>query len=109
VADARALYWYITQKGGFNREIEYEPTTENQARFRRILEAIVEGVRAGAFPAVSGDEDEYYGGYENCRFCDFERICSRRRDQEFSLKSEDDAVGPWKAVEIAGSLSGAAE
>ena len=41
VQDARALYWYITQKGGFNREIEYEPTIENQARFRRILEAIV--------------------------------------------------------------------
>jgi RecB family exonuclease len=26
VADARALYWYITQKGGFNREIQYVPT-----------------------------------------------------------------------------------
>ncbi|HET9476002.1 MAG TPA: PD-(D/E)XK nuclease family protein [Dehalococcoidia bacterium] len=107
--EATALYWFMTQNGGFNREIIYEPTAGNQARFQRILEAIVQGIRAGAFPAVSGDEDEFYGGYKNCRFCDFERICSRRRDQEFELKSEDDAMGPWKAVAAAGAPTEAAE
>ncbi len=101
-ASARALYWFITRKGGFLK-VPYEPTAASEARFRSVLESIVSGIRAGAFPAFSGDEDEYRGGYDNCSFCDFDRICSRRRDHEFDMKRHDPAVGPWLAVGIAGA------
>lgn len=103
VAEARALYWFITRKGEFRRQ-EYVPTAENEARFRRTLEAIVNGIGAGAFPAVSGEEDDYWGGYDNCKYCEYTRICSRRRDQEFELKGEDAAMRPWKAVGVAGAV-----
>ncbi len=96
-SEATALYWFITHRGGFER-IEFDATPENKQRFRDTVEAIVEGVRTGAFPASSGEENDYFGGWNNCRFCDFDRVCSRRRDQEHSLKSSDAAMGPWFRV-----------
>lgn len=95
--EARAAYWFITNRGGFEF-IEYEPTLERQELFQRTLEAIMGGVRAGAFPAVSGELDDYYGKFGNCKWCDFDRICSRRRDYELATKADDTALGPWLNV-----------
>ena len=95
--EVNAAYWFITHKGGFEF-IDYTPTPERQALFQRTMEAIMDGVRAGAFPAVSGEEDEFYGGFENCRYCDFDRICSRRRDYELAAKIDDDGFLPWRRV-----------
>jgi hypothetical protein len=86
--DVYAAYWFITHRGEFER-IPYHNTPENRRRFEETVAAIVAGVRGGAFPAVPGNEDEYYGGYENCTYCDFDRICSRRRDDEIADKLED--------------------
>jgi hypothetical protein len=55
-------------------------------------------VRAGAFPAVPGDEDEYYGTWANCRYCSFDRICSRGREQDFDRFADLDTVAPWRSV-----------
>jgi len=96
----RALYWFITRRGQFKR-VEYVPTPASREVFRRTIEAIVQGIRSGAFPAVSGDEDDYRGGYENCNFCDYDRICSRRRDQEYATKVADEEMAPWRRVEEA--------
>jgi hypothetical protein len=95
--ETQALYWFMTQKGGFAR-IAYAPTPESQTAFSRTLEAIVSGVRAGAFPAVPGEADEFYGGFTNCKYCDYNRICSRRRDDAFTEKSGDAAISPWLHV-----------
>ena len=95
--EVTAAYWFITHKGDYSF-IGYEPTPERRALFERTLTAIVDGVRAGAFPAVPGEEDEFYGGFENCRYCDFDRICSRRRDYEYEAKVNDEAVSPWLRV-----------
>jgi hypothetical protein len=62
------------------------------------VKAILDGVWQGAFPAVPGEEDEFYGGFENCKYCDFDRICSVRRDQDFDRKAGDAAMGPWRRV-----------
>jgi hypothetical protein len=95
-----ALYWFITQKGGFKR-IEYAPSPEQQEAFPRTLKAILTGIRAGSFPAVPGEDNEYYGKFENCKYCDYDRICSRRRDLEMASKQEDEAVSAWRAVKAA--------
>jgi hypothetical protein len=94
---AQALYWFITRKGGFTR-IPFEATAENMQRFRSTIEAIVRGVSAGAFPANSGDENEFFGGWVNCGYCDFNRICSRRRESEFAAKSVAPEMAPWRRV-----------
>ena len=98
--EAHAAYWFVTHKGGFSFA-EYDPTLEQAAAFERTLAAIVSGVRAGSFPAVSGEDDEFYGKFTNCRYCDFDRLCSRRRDHEQAAKQEDPAVKPWRGVEAA--------
>ena len=79
--------------------MEYEPAPEQRHAFQRTLEAIMAGIRAGSFPAVSGDDDDFYGKFKNCRYCDYDRICSRRRDLEMAAKEDDPAVNPWRNVE----------
>ena len=71
---------------------------ETQHHFERTVGAIVDGVRGGAFPAISGPEDEFYGGFDNCQYCDFDRICSRRRDDELLEKLGDPDLARWARV-----------
>jgi ATP-dependent helicase/nuclease subunit B len=92
-----AAYWFITKRGGFEF-IEYDPAPEQRDAFERTLKAILAGIGAGAFPAVSGEDDEFYGKFQNCRYCDYDRVCSRRRDVELATKEGDSAVGPWLRV-----------
>jgi RecB family exonuclease len=98
--DVHALYWFITQKGGFV-PVAYEPAPNRRGAFERTLAAIVSGVQAGSFPAVPGEDNEFYGRFDNCQFCDYDRICSRRRDLELAAKEDDDAVAPWRGVKTA--------
>jgi hypothetical protein len=101
-AEATAMYWYITQRGGFARP-SYVPSPELDDRFQATLRAIVGGIRSGAFPAVPDEENEFHNRFENCSFCDFDRICSRRRDLEFAAKADDREMSPWRAVSEAAS------
>jgi RecB family exonuclease len=98
--EIHALYWFITQKGGF-KAVEYGPSPERRDAFELTLEAILSGVRAGSFPAVPGEDNEFYGRFDNCRYCDYDRICSRRRDIEMGAKADDLAVEPWRGVKLA--------
>jgi hypothetical protein len=98
--DVHALYWFITKRGGFEA-VSYEPAPEQRDAFPRTLQAIVAGIKAGSFPAVSGEDDEFYGKFKNCKFCDYDRICSRRRDLETAAKEEDPDVVAWRGVERA--------
>jgi RecB family exonuclease len=102
-SQATALYWFISRKAGFAR-VPYLPSDDRDARFQDTLEAIVGGIRAGAFPAVPGEEDEWRNGFENCKYCEFNRICSRRRDMEFQAKVEHKGMLPWRGVGQAASL-----
>ncbi len=94
---ATALYWYISARGEFTR-VPYEATPANREIFDRVIAAVSRGVAAGSFPAVPGDFDDYYGEFENCKRCDFTRICSRARGDDHARKSGDPAVSPWAAV-----------
>ena len=98
--EVHAVYWFITKRGGFEF-VGYEPGPEQRHAFERTLEAIMTGIKAGSFPAVSGEDEEFYGKFANCRYCDYDRICSRRRDIEMAAKEEDPAVAPWRRVEKA--------
>jgi RecB family exonuclease len=91
------LYWFITAAGEYTRK-PFAATDANMARYHKTLDAILAGVRGGAFPAVSGEEDTRFGGWNNCRYCDFNRLCSRRRDDELWAKHEDPHLRPWNNV-----------
>jgi RecB family exonuclease len=99
-SEATALYWYISARGGFT-QVPYTATAIDTAAFARIVAAISEGVARGSFPAVPGDFNEYYSEFENCRLCDFTRICSRARGVDFARKAGDAGVAPWAGVAAA--------
>ena len=95
--EATALYWYISTRGGF-AQVPYTATAADTAEFARIVSAMRGGVAAGSFPAVPGGFNEFYSEFENCRFCDFTRICARGRGNDFARKRADGGVAPWNRV-----------
>lgn len=99
-AVVEAFYWFVGSGGSFER-VSYTGDPDNRARFQATVAAIRDGIAAGSFPAIPGEENSYYGGFANCGFCDFKHLCSGRRDREFEQKSGDPAVVPWRQVAIA--------
>jgi ATP-dependent helicase/nuclease subunit B len=95
--EVEAAYWFISRRGGFER-LHYHATLPNQQRYKQTLAAVLEGLQAGSFPASPGQFDEFYNVFENCRYCDFDRLCSRHRDQESVEKAEDAAYLPWRRI-----------
>ena len=87
----RAAYWFTTNRGEFQFfprtyfDIDHEETAE---RFRFGVSTIVEGIRAGVFPANPGASGDR-GQPENCRFCDFDSLCPSRRIEIWERKKED--------------------
>jgi len=89
-------YWFISQRGEFAVN-EYRHTPENAQRLEAVVRAIATGVERGSFPAVPGEENQF-GGFENCAYCDFDRICARRRQADFTARLGDASLVPWAQV-----------
>ncbi|MCU1454631.1 MAG: hypothetical protein JWN46_2777 [Acidimicrobiales bacterium] len=81
-----AHYWMATSRGEFRRR-GYEWTPDRRARFDDVLETIVEGVESGTFPALPGSYDSFFATHTNCRFCAFDRLCPRDRDDHQQAKA----------------------
>jgi ATP-dependent helicase/nuclease subunit B len=96
-AEITPLYWFIPGSGEFDKK-EFPVNDENLSRYEETLAAILGGVRSGIFPAIPGAEDTQYGGFVNCRYCDYDRLCSRRRDEEVIEKQQHDALQGWTRV-----------
>ena len=62
---AEALYWFISRRGGF-KQILYGGTPDVHNRFLKTLESIEQGVRAGSFPAVPGEWDDFQRDRVRC-------------------------------------------
>ncbi|NNC79405.1 MAG: hypothetical protein HKN94_04550 [Acidimicrobiales bacterium] len=78
---AAAHYWFTSMKGEFKR-VGYDWTEDKQERFGEAVQIIVEGIEAGQFPPNPGNYNTYFGSFDNCGFCEFNRVCRRDRDQE---------------------------
>jgi ATP-dependent helicase/DNAse subunit B len=75
-----ACYWFVSTKGNFDRhELELSSTEE---RFKKTVELIVTGIESGIFPAYPGET-----GKDNCKSCNFKRICTADRDSLWERKS----------------------
>lgn len=77
--EVEARYWMISPKGEWKKP-GYEWTEERRARFLAVAEAIVDGIESGVFPARPGEYDSFWGVHDNCRYCDFDRLCPRDRE-----------------------------
>ena len=78
----RAAYWFVSSREGF-KLLPQEPVSMDddtvRQRFDQGIAAILAGIRGGVFPANPGPLG--YGGYQNCRYCDFDSLCPSRRSK----------------------------
>jgi hypothetical protein len=83
-----AAYWFVSTRGKFAL-LPPEPVELSQVAesFDGAVGAITQGIAAGLFPANPGAEDR--GGFANCGWCDFERLCPSRRDVLWQRKQAD--------------------
>ena len=103
-AALRAEYWFISANGGYTRV----PVTLDavEAQFRSMVQAIAEGVRGGVFPANPGPPG--FGGPENCRYCDFQRICPTNKLALWARKGDSPQAAAYKMLS-GGALDADAE
>ncbi len=84
-----------------------ELTPEVESHFRQVVERIARGIDSGAFAAVPGPPRN--GGFENCRSCDFDRVCPPTRDRQWATKRADPALAVVneRGTDVPASVSGA--
>lgn len=89
-ADIAAEYWMVSADGKFERISAPDPELAQQ-RFEQVVQVMDAGLRMGAFPQVPGAESQRPGrtGWDNCMWCDFDRICPTGRDQLAARKRAD--------------------
>jgi ATP-dependent helicase/DNAse subunit B len=91
--EVEAAYWQIASRWGF--ALTPVPLTgQVEERLRLVLGTVNSAVRAGSFPQVPGEETQRPGlfGWENCLWCDYDRICPAARDQLATRKAADPAA-----------------
>jgi ATP-dependent helicase/nuclease subunit B len=90
-----ALYW-LTSRGDL-KPIELEANLE--AELMRMVTAALDGISAGLFPGVPGEAIGWPRlSYENCRYCDFDRICPGDRQREWDNVRHDPALAPVEVL-----------
>ncbi len=82
--EVRAAYWFISARGGFDRMPVMLADVE--VKLKDIVETIVCGIGAGLFPANPGAAAEQYN---NCTYCDYQRVCPAGIDIAWERKSAD--------------------
>jgi RecB family exonuclease len=103
-ADVTAAYWFISSRGGFAmHRLQCRPD-QVSARLHEVLHHIASGIRQGAFPAVPGEEHEFYGTFQNCGYCPYDRVCPTARDQLWLAKKESKACQMYEALALPGAL-----
>ena len=103
-----ARYWLVSSER--SAPCYHLVVTEDvEDRFRHVIGLIAKGVEAGAFPGVPGPAI-YDGRFENCRTCDFDKLCPAARERQWNRKLEDPSLRAVTGLlddDIPGSLAGA--
>ena len=98
-ADVRAVYWFATNRGGFEMSPQGTFDLRNEEvreRFKEGLTTIVSGIGSGMFPANPGPPG--WGGPSNCSYCDFDSLCATRRSDLWERKKSDPGLAAYLAL-----------
>jgi RecB family exonuclease len=87
-APVRAQFRFVGPRSAKNGSFEIGIELNDGVRERLIesVDVLTRTVATGLFPMLSGESE--YRGYENCRFCEFDKICPSARE-----RYEDSARG----------------
>jgi hypothetical protein len=90
--EVEALYWFATTRGGFERK--GVPLAEVEDRYQEMVEIIASGIEQGIFPANPGPQDSL----DNCRYCDFKRVCPANVDILWERKKKDSGIAHYLSL-----------
>ncbi len=82
--DVRAEFRFVSSKGKFERR-QIVADARADRRLAEVVQHVAAGIRAGVFLSMPGEYDR--GTFKNCRFCEYDRICSTSRDLAWQRKS----------------------
>ncbi len=89
----RGFFWFVTSRGQF-RKVELDLEDEAvQDRFESVVAVASSGIADGTFPARPGPRVQ--GGWQNCRYCDFNRLCPSNRLRLWDGKKLDGALAQF--------------
>jgi hypothetical protein len=96
-----AYYWFIGQRGeiGMLGGLMDDATED---RFRAVVGTIADGIEGGLFPARPGEEMWLPGvgiTHQNCRYCEFDKLCPTGRGEQWVTLRDRDELRPY--VELA--------
>ena len=92
-----AAYWYVSTRGGFAREaVALDAVTSE--RFGVVVDHIADGIDAGTFPAVPGEWNSFFGRSTNCRWCEYDRLCSADRIGQWEAKADAPEFEPFRSL-----------
>ncbi len=84
-----AYYWFVDEADGRRGGQVGEAVVD---RFHDVVDVLADGIRDGAFPARPGAFDQFYRSFESCSWCQFDRVCSKTRDDEWERIRDDTRV-----------------
>lgn len=94
--ETMAGYWFVMD--GTRRIVpepdDFDPTYAEQ-RLRDVLESLKGTSEDGNFPPNPGDA--FRGSFQNCEYCDFNRVCpaASRRERMLQSHSKDPRLAPY--------------
>ena len=95
VAPVAAGYWYVSSKGGW-KDVIIPIDDAIRARFLSTLDTISTGIGDGVFPAHPGKEDWF--SFENCKYCEYDRICPADRDRAWDRLQRADEIASYREL-----------
>jgi PD-(D/E)XK nuclease superfamily len=90
-----AYYWFVDE-GGTRRGGRVGPSAVS--RLHEVLDVLAGGIRDGAFPARPGEYNPWYRSFGNCSWCQFDRVCSRTRDDLWDRVRADPRVSRYAGL-----------
>jgi hypothetical protein len=91
-----SYYWFVGERGELIMR-GGEVDTAAEQRLREVLGVLVDGIGQGTFPARPGDEN-YFHGFENCRWCPYDRVCSTDRAEQWERVKGHRDLGPYREL-----------
>jgi hypothetical protein len=92
--EVTARYWFVTRRSGF--QVRPRGPVDARERMLGAVATIVAGIERGVFVARPGPRTD--AGYENCRFCDFDRVCPTARDRVWERKRTDPGLAGYRTL-----------
>jgi CRISPR/Cas system-associated exonuclease Cas4 (RecB family) len=102
-ATVKAAYWFVTDDAERYCRVPVELDERTDARFREVVGHIVDGIEDGVFPMNPGEVD--WKTWQNCRFCEYDRVCPVDRGDAAERKQEHPAYVRLRSLLPAGATA----